>query len=120
MQLSIHLGFRVYRSANRDESGGIGESVDCLLQCSDGGAAPFTSFGSFNRTQSCARTTQHADHVSRPGVVAKRPTTQGPRCSTQRLGITPLRAFISVPASFVGGVPLTRAMNPWAMPEAST
>ena len=29
-------------------------------------------------------------------------------------------AFISVPAALVGGVPLTRAMNPWAMPEAST
>jgi len=28
-------------------------------------------------------------------------------------------AFISVPASFVGGVPLTRARNPW-VPEAST
>ena len=28
-------------------------------------------------------------------------------------------AFISVPAAVVGGVPLTRAMNPWAMPEAS-
>ena len=29
-------------------------------------------------------------------------------------------AFISVPAAFAGGVPLTRARNPWAMPEAST
>ena len=29
-------------------------------------------------------------------------------------------AFISAPACCVGGVPLTRAMNPWAMPEAST
>jgi len=28
--------------------------------------------------------------------------------------------FISVPAGVVGGVPLTRARNPWAMPEAST
>ena len=28
--------------------------------------------------------------------------------------------FISGPAAFVGGLPLTRAMNPWAMPEAST
>jgi len=49
------------------------------------------------------------------------------RCSTQRAGIAPpraegdgLSAFISVPAAFVGGVPVTRAMNPWAMPEAST
>ena len=60
----------------------------------------------------------------------------GPRCSTQRAGIAPPHAegdglsgatsdgetfgFISGPAAFVGGVPLTRAMNPWAMPEAST
>jgi hypothetical protein len=29
-------------------------------------------------------------------------------------------AFVSGAAAFVGGVPLTRAMNPWAMPEAST
>src|SRR5262249_17272604 len=29
-------------------------------------------------------------------------------------------AFFPEPASFVGGVPLTRAMIPWAMPEAST
>jgi len=61
--------------------------------------------------------------------------TAGPRCSTQRAGIAPPHAegdglsgatsdgefgFISGPAAFVGGVPLTRAMNPWAMPEAST
>ena len=60
----------------------------------------------------------------------------GPRCSTQRAGIAPPHAegdglsgatsdretfaFISGPAGVVGGVPLTRAMNPWAMPEAST
>ena len=59
-----------------------------------------------------------------------------PRCSTQRAGIAPphaegdglsgvtsereSNAFISVPAGVAGGVPLTRAMNPWAMPEAST
>jgi hypothetical protein len=78
MQLSIHLGFRVHRSANRDESGGIGESLDCLLQCSDGGAALFTSFSSFNRTQSCARTTQHAGQASKARIVTKRRTTQAP------------------------------------------
>src|SRR4029077_1288399 len=51
----------------------------------------------------------------------KAPTARASRdAQTQRAGIAPLRAFISVPASFVGGVPLTRAMNPWAMPEAST
>jgi hypothetical protein len=43
----------------------------------------------------------------------------GPLCSTQRAD-RELRAFISGPAAFVGGVPLTRAMIPWAMPEAST
>ena len=58
-----------------------------------------------------------------------------PRCPTQRAGIAPphaegdglsgvasdreSNAFISVPASFVGGVPVTRARNPWAMPEAT-
>ena len=55
--------------------------------------------------------------------------------ATQRAGIAPphaegdglsgvtrdgeTSAFISGPAACVGGVPLTRAMNPWAMPEAS-
>ena len=47
------------------------------------------------------------------------PATSAPRCSTQRAD-RELSAFISGLASFVGGVPLTRAMNPWAMPEAST
>jgi hypothetical protein len=28
--------------------------------------------------------------------------------------------FMSGPAAFVGGVPLTRAKNPWVMPELST
>ena len=78
---------------------------------------------------------QHAGQASRPAS-HKAPTAQAPRCSTQRAGIAPPHAegdglsgvtsdgetfaFISVPASFVGGVPLTRAMIPWAMPEAST
>jgi hypothetical protein len=69
-------------------------------------------------------------------IVMKRPTTQAPRCSTQRAGIASphaegdglsgvtsdgeLYAFISVPAGVADGVPLTRAMIPWAMPEAST
>jgi hypothetical protein len=66
----------------------------------------------------------------------KAPTARAPRCSTQRAGIAPPHAegdglsgvtsdgetcaFISVPASFVGGVPVTRARIPWAMPKAST
>ena len=74
-------------------------------------------------------------------LLAKSRTLQMPtpcpkRCSTQRAGIAPphaegdglsgvasdgeSHAFISGPAAFVGGMPLTRAMNPWAMPEAST
>ena len=67
-------------------------------------------------------------------VTKRRPRRPPPRCSTQRAGIAPPHAegdglsgatsdgefgFISGPAAFVGGVPLTRAMNPWAMPEAS-
>jgi hypothetical protein len=66
----------------------------------------------------------------------KAPTAQAPRCSTQRAGIAPPHAegdglsgvtsdgetfaFISVPAGVAGGVPVTRARNPWAMPVAST
>src|SRR5215475_3432271 len=42
------------------------------------------------------------------------------RTGPQRAGDRESSAFISGPAAFVGGVPLTRAMNPWAMPEAST
>jgi hypothetical protein len=49
----------------------------------------------------------------------------GPQCSTQRAGasdgrLSGVSAFISAPASFPDGLPLTRAMIPWAMPEAST
>jgi hypothetical protein len=74
--------------------------------------------------------------IHRQPQSSQRPTAKGPRCSTQRAGIAPPHAegeglsgvtsdretfaFISGPAGVVGGVPLTRAMNPWAMPEAST
>ena len=79
----------------------------------------------------------------------KAPAAQALRCSTHEAGHSPRQVegdglsgvagdgalsgvtgdgwlsgvtsdFISVPASFVGGVPVTRAMNPWAMPVAST
>ena len=63
--------------------GGIGESLDCLLQRSNGRAAPFTSFGSFNRTQSCARTMRHAGQPSRPAC-HKRPTAKGPMLNSAR------------------------------------
>ncbi len=70
-----------------------------------------------------------------PGL-SKSAARTGPRYSTQRAGIAPphaegdglsgvtsdreSNAFISIPAGVAGGVPLTRARNPWAMPEAST
>jgi hypothetical protein len=68
--------------------------------------------------------------------VSQKAYRKGPRCLTQRAsfasphaerdvlsGVTgdrELNAFISGPAAFVGGVPLTRARSPWAIPEAST
>jgi hypothetical protein len=104
MQLSIYLGFRVHRSANRDESGGIGESLDCSPQCSDGRAAPFTSFSSFHRTQSCARTTQHAGQGTQACIVTKRPTTQAPLDA--QLSAAPV---LHLPASFPGA-PLLSAV----------
>ena len=48
-----------------------------------------------------------------------RPRAEGDELS----GVTSDResfAFISGAAGLVGGLPLRRAMNPWAMPEAST
>jgi hypothetical protein len=65
-------------AGKRDESGSIGESLDCLLQCSDGRAAPFTSFGSFDRTRSCARTAPHAGQASGGPHRHKAPTAQAP------------------------------------------
>src|SRR5207253_2010477 len=71
-----------------------------------------------------------------PGPRATKRRPQRARCSTQRAGIASphaegdelsgvtrdgeANAFISGPAAFVGGVPVTRAMIPWAIPEAST
>ena len=68
--------------------------------------------------------------------VSQKAYRKWPRYLTQRAGIASPHAegdglsgvtsdresfaFISGPAGVVGGVPLTRAMNPWAMPEAST
>ena len=110
-------------------------ACSCVLQRSNDRAAAFRSFGCFNQTQSCARSTQHAgpDIQAR---VSQKAYRKGARCLTQRAGIASPHAagdglsgvtsdgetfaFISVPAGVVGGVPLTRAMNPWAMPEAST
>jgi hypothetical protein len=88
---------------------------------------------------SCPRTSRTpARHPGARIFTKRRP--QAPRDGlTQRAGIAPPHAageglsgatsdglsgvtsdFISVPASFPDGVPLTRAMIPWPMPEAST
>jgi hypothetical protein len=87
-------------------------------------------------------TTRNVSDSGKPGhgdQVSKHASSQSgrrsPRRSTQCAGIAPPHAegerlsgvtsdresnvFISVPAYFVGGVPVTRARNPWAMPEAS-
>jgi hypothetical protein len=61
----------------------------------------------------------HAGQASKPCKSQSADGAGPPMGSTQRAGIAPAR-FISGRAAFVGGVPLTRAMNPWAMPEAST
>ena len=56
-------------------------------------------------------------HPQRAGIAP--PHAEGDELS----GVTSDRetfVFISAPAGVVGGVPLTRARNPWAMPEAST
>jgi hypothetical protein len=85
---------------------------------------------------SSVRSNYAATPASHPSPAShKAPTAQAPDAQLQRAGIAPPHAegdglsgvasagelfgFISVPASFVGGVPVTRAMNPWAMPEAS-
>ena len=113
----------------------MANQLDCLLQRSNGRAAAFTSFGSFDRMQSRAQSTRHAG----PAIQARVSQSlyrKAPRCSTQRAGIASphaegaglsgatsdreLCAFISAPAGVAGGVPLTRARNPWAMPEPST
>jgi hypothetical protein len=113
----------------------VANQLDCLLLRSNGRAAAFTSFGSFNRTQSCARSTRHAGPAIQARV-SQKAHRKWPRYLTQRAsfasphaegdvlsGVTSdgeVGAFISGPTAFVGGVPVTRARNPWAMPEAST
>jgi len=97
---------------------------------------PFRSFGSVDPERD--RALELRSTPARASKPRKSQSADGaaPRCSTQRAGIVPPHAageglsgatsdretfaFISGPAGVVGGVPLTRAMNPWAMPEAST
>ncbi len=100
-------------------------------------AAPFRSFGSVDPERDRALELRSTPaRASKPRKSQSADGAGPPRCSTQRAGIAPPHAegdglsgvtsdgetfaFISVPAGVVGGVPLTRAMNPWAMPEAST
>jgi hypothetical protein len=98
---------------------------------------PFSTGGNPENTR--IRRNYSAYAARRPGIQACKSQSaeaQAPQCSTQRAGILPphaegdglsgvtrdgeANAFISGPAAFVGGVPLTRARNPWAIPEAST
>jgi len=53
-------------AGRRDESDGIGESLDCLLQCSDARAAPFTSFSRVTLLEDVF------EHVFLPRVPASR------------------------------------------------
>ncbi len=108
-------------------------STACV-QRSNSRAALFTSFGSVHpRNRALEVRGTRARH---PGPRSQKAYREGPRCSTQRAGFASphaegdvlsgvtrdgeVYAFISGPAAFVGGVPLMRARNPWAMPEAST
>src|SRR5207249_8271408 len=52
----------------------------------------FTSFGSFNRTRSRARTTQHAGQGISARIVTKSPARAGPPTLTHRAGIAPPQA----------------------------
>ena len=104
------------------------------LQCSDGRAAR-RSDRSVPLIERDRALELHSTLAGPAGPDQKR-LPKAPRCSTQRAGIAPPHAegdglsgatfdgetfaFICGPAGVVGGVPLTRAMNPWAMPEAST
>jgi hypothetical protein len=112
----------------------VANRLDCLLQRSNGRAAPFTSFGSLIERN------RALDYAARGPVIQARVSQKAyrkdPRCLIQRAGFASPHAagdglsgvisdgeafaFISGPAGVVGGVPVTRAMNPWAMPEAST
>jgi hypothetical protein len=74
--------------------------------------------------------------ASHPGPRATKRRSRRAVCSTQRAGIASPHAeddglsgvtrdgetdaFICGPAAFVGGKPVTRARNPWAIPEPST
>ena len=108
--------------------------LDCLLQRSNSRAAlhvvRIRSFNAIVRSKYAERGPVIQARVSQKAY------RKGPRCLTQRAGIAPPHAegdwssgvtsdgeafaFISAAAGVVGGVPLTRARNPWAMPEAST
>jgi hypothetical protein len=95
----------------------------------------FVAVASANRSTPCRNARMAGRGIQCPDC-HKAPPAQCRDAQTQRAGVAPphaegdassgvtsageANAFNSVPASFVGGVPVTRAMNPWAMPEAST
>ena len=72
---------------------GIGQSLDSLPQCSDGRPAPFTSFGSVDRTRSCAQTLRSTPAAaSSARIVTKRRRRSAAMLnSARRLSISPRR-----------------------------
>jgi hypothetical protein len=114
---------------------GMGQALDSLPQCSDAGRRrSHRSVPSIERDRALKHYAARRPRHPVPGL-SQSAAGAAPRCSTQRAALAFPHAegdglsgatrdrefgFISGPAAFVGGVPLTRAMNPWAMPEAST
>ena len=105
----------------------MANQLACLLKRSNRRAAAFTSFGSFNQTRSCARSTRHAGPAIQARV-SQKAYRKWSRYLTQRASFASphaerdvlsgvvrdgeVDAFICGPAGFVGGVPLMRARNP--------
>ena len=107
--------------------------LDCLLQRSNRRAAlqvvRFRSFNAIVRSKYTARGPVIQARVSQkayckwPRYLTQRASFASPHAERDVLsGVTrdgEVNAFISGPTAFVGGVPLMRARNPWAIPEAS-
>ena len=108
--------------------------LDCLLQRSNNrGTVHVVRFRSSNaivRSKYTARGPVIQARVSQkayckwPRYLTQRASFASPHAEGDVLsGVTrdrEVNAFVSGPAACVGGVPLTRARNPWAIPEAST
>ena len=108
--------------------------LDCLLQCSDSRAAlHVVRFRSFNAIVGSKYTARGPVIQAR---VPQKAYCKWPRYLTQRAGIASphaagdglsgvtgddgLSGATGVPVALPDGLPVARAINPWAMPEAST